>query len=158
MATFYSDASAIAKLYLQDEIGVDFVLELLGSPSSDDRLFTSSLSIVEVKAAISRRIDSADDRAVLLRLYDRDVRELLSLLPVDDDIIMGAGAVAERHRLRTGDAIHLATAMDIANDFQQVFMVSSDIELLEASEAAGLGALNPQVDDALGRLNEIRDM
>ena len=159
MAIFYLDASANAKIYFQNEIGVDFVLELLVSPSPSDRFFTSTLSIVEVKAAISRRINDMDDRASLLATHDREVHQLFELLPVSLGIITRAGEVAENYRLRAGDAIHLASALSVAAtvDTSQAFMVSSDIELLEASEAAGLGALDPQVDDALGRLNEIRE-
>ena len=158
MAVFYQDASAIAKLYLRNEIGVDFVLELLGSPSPDDRFFTSALSIVEVKSAISRRIDRPNARSVLIAAYDGDVYEMFEVLPMDHSIIVEAGTVVENHRLRAGDAIHLATALSIAaTTIQPVFMVSSDVELLEAAEAAGLGALDPQMDDAIDRLHYIRE-
>ena len=159
MPPFYLDASAITKLYLPGERGVDFVVQLLESQFPDDRFFTSGLSIVEVKSAISRRIDSLTDRAELLAMYDYDVHEVFEILPVSDDIIIRAGAVTEDYRLRAGDAIHLATALSIAAtvDDSQVFMVSSDVELLEASEAAGIGALDPQVDDATGSLRQIRE-
>ena len=114
MAAFYLDASAIAKLYLPGELGVDFVIQLLELRSPEDRVFTSGLSIVEVKAAISRRIESPTDRAELLAMYDDDAHEMFKLLPVSDDIIIRAGAVTEDYRLRAGDAIHLATALSVA--------------------------------------------
>ena len=160
MPTFYPDASAIAKLYLPGERGVDFVIQLLELRSPDDRFFTSGLSIVEVKAAISRRIDSLADRAELLAMYDDDVQEMFDLLPISDDIIIRAGAVAEDYRLRSGDDIHLATALSIATtvDNSQVFMVSADAELLEASQSAGIGALDPQADDAIDGLRRIRGL
>lgn len=159
MPPFYLDASAIAKLYLPGERGVDFVVQLLESQFPDDRFFTSGLSIVEVKAAISRRIDSLTDRAELLAMYDDDVHEIFEILPVSDDIIIRAGAVTEDYRLRAGDAIHLATALSIAatTDDSQVFMVSSDTELLEAPEAAGIGAIDPQMDGSMSSLQQIRE-
>ena len=157
MPVFYQDASAIAKLYLPDEQGADFMFELLASRSLSDILVTSALSFVEVKSAISRRISNASDKSALLEAYDKDIQDLFRLLPVRDEIIVGAGSVVERHRLRAGDAIHLATALDIAASIPQVFMVTSDVELLEAAEAAGLGALDPQMDDAIDRLHYIRE-
>ena len=93
MPVFYLDASAIAKMYLPDEQGVDFVVQLLGSRLSCDVFVTSTLSIVEVKSAISRRIDSPGDKESLLEAYDRDVQEIFNLVTVSDEIIQGAGLV-----------------------------------------------------------------
>ena len=158
MPVFYLDASAIAKLYLPDEIGSEFVVNLLDSRSSTDLFVTSALSVVEVKSAITRRIDNPHERGPLLSAYDRDLQEMFDLISVRNDLIVGAGSIAERHRLRAGDAIHLATALDISvtTEQTQIFMVSSDAELLSASEAAGIGALDPQVGDALSSLHQIR--
>ena len=157
MTVFYLDASAIAKFYLRDERGAPLVVQLLESLSLEDRFVTSVLSIVEVKSALSRRIDAPYDRISLLAIYDIDAREIFELIPVDDSIIMGAGDIVETYRLRAGDAIHLATALDITADTPQVFLVSSDAELLEASDAARLGVLDPQADDSTSRLSNIRN-
>ena len=159
MPVFYLDASAIAKLYLPDEIGADFVVQLLDSNSSNDTFVTSALSVVEVKSAITRRIDDFHYRISLLAAYDRDLREIFELITVKDDIVVGASSLVELHRLRAGDAIHLATALSIAAVADsQVFMVSADAELLEASQAAGIGALDPQVDDSIDGLRRIRGL
>ena len=157
MAFFYLDASAIAKLYLPNEQGVEFVVQLLDLRSSTDIFATSALSVVEVKSAITRRIGSPSDKAPLLAAYDRDLREIFDLISIRDDIIIGASSVAERYGLRAGDAIHLATALDIAASFSRVFMVPADTELLEASEAAGIGALDPQSENATASLHQIRE-
>ena len=158
MPVFYLDASAIAKLYLPDELGVEIVVQLLDSRLSTDIFATSALSVVEVKSAITRRIDNLYDKVPLLAAYDSDLREIFDLISVRDDIIVGASSVAERHSLRAGDSIHLATALDLAEvaDASQVFMVSSDVELIQASEAVGIGALDPQAGDAIDSLNRIR--
>ena len=158
MPVFYLDASAIAKLYLPGEHGADFVVELLGQRSQDDSFFTSALSVVEVKSAISRRISNAETRSSLLDTYDRDVQETFNLMAVSYEIIVGAGTVVENYRLRAGDAIHLASALSVeaVSDDSQLSMVSSDVELLEASEAAGIGALDPQAHDAIDNLRQIR--
>ena len=158
MPIFYLDASAVAKLYLPDEQGVDFVVELFVSRSDEDTIVTSALCFVEVKSAISRRISNASDKLTLLEAYDRDARQVFDFIDVHNEIIVEAGAIVENHRLRAGDAIHLATALSVAAVADsQVFMVSSDSELLEASEAAGIGALDPQADDVIGSLRQLRE-
>ena len=158
MPAFYLDASAIAKMYLPGEQGTNLVVELLGQRSQEDSFFTSTLSVVEVKSAISRRISNAGTRSSLLDTYDRDVQVTFSLIAVSYEVIIGAGTVVENYRLRAGDAIHLATALEIvAAGVSQVFMITSDSELLDASEAAGIGALDPQVDDAMDSLLQIRE-
>ena len=131
MPVFYLDASAIEKLYLHGEQGVAFMVELLSSRSSDDILVTSALCFVEVKSAISRRIYIAGDKLALLEAYDRDAREIFDFVDVHNEIIVEAGNVVEKHRLRAADAIHLATALSLAatTDAAQVFMVSADAEL-----------------------------
>ena len=66
--------------------------------------------------------------------------------PVDDSILRAALEVVERHQLRSGDAIQLATAAAIfrlAPDLEAV-LVSSDRELLVAAVDSGMGVLNPQ--------------
>ncbi len=157
MPIFYLDASAIAKLYLPGEQGVVFMVDLLSSRSPDDILVTSALCFVEVKSAISRRISNLSDKSALLEAYDRDAREIFDSVDVHNEIIVEAGAVVEKHRLRAADAIHLATALSLAaTAASQVFMVSADTELLQASEAAGIEALDPQTDEALGVLRQIR--
>ena len=151
MPIYYLDASSIVKLYLRDERGTEFMDKLVRERVLGDRLVTSEISIVEVKAAISRRIDDAADRSLLIRAYDNDWREIFETSPVSETIIISAGKIAEERRLRSGDAIHLATALAVAAvspGAPRMFMVSSDTELLTASHETRLGALDPQTDDA----------
>jgi len=151
MPIFYLDASSIVKLYLRDERGTEFMDELVRGRAPEDRLITSAISIVEVKAAISRRVRNIANRRALIRVYDNDWREIFETSPVSETIIISAGKIAEERRLRSGDAIHLATALAVAAvapGAPRMFMVSSDTELLTASHETRLGALDPQTDDA----------
>lgn len=151
MPIYYLDASSIVKLYLRDERGTEFMDELVRWRAPGDRLVTSALSIVEVKAAISRRVRDIANRRTLIRAYDNDWREIFETSPISESIIMDAGAIAEERRLRSGDAIHLATALAVAAvapGAPQMFMVSSDAELLTASHETQLGALDPQTNAA----------
>lgn len=151
MPIYYLDASSIVKLYLRDERGTEFMDKLVRERVPGERLVTSELSIVEVKAAISRRVRDPDYRHSLIDAYDNDWREIFESSPINESIIMDAGAIAEERRLRSGDAIHLATALvvaAVAPGSPRMFMVSSDTELLTASHETVLGALDPQTDDA----------
>ena len=151
MPIYYLDASSIVKLYLRDERGTEFMDKLVRGRIPGERLVTSELSIVEVKSAISRRVRDADYRHSLIDAYDNDWRELFETSPINETIIVSAGKIAEEHRLRSGDAIHLATALAVAAvapGSPRMFMVSSDTELLTASHETRLGALDPQTDDA----------
>lgn len=155
MPIYYLDASSITKLYLRDERGTEFMDKLVRGRMPVERLVTSAISIVEVKAAISRRVRDADYRHSLIDAYDNDWREIFETSPINEDIIISAGRIAEERRLRSGDAIHLATALAVAAvapGAPQMFMVSSDAELLAASHETQLGALDPQTNAAQDEL------
>lgn len=155
MPIYYLDASSIVKLYLRDERGTEFMDELVRGRMPGKRLVTSEISIVEVKAAISRRVRDIANRRTLIRAYDNDWREIFETSPISESIIMDAGAIAEERRLRSGDAIHLATALAVAAvapGAPQMFMVSSDAELLAASHETQIGALDPQTNAAQDKL------
>ena len=158
MSIYYLDTSAILKLYLTNELGAEFMRILMGGATPDESFYISSFGLLEVKAAIVRRISDAGviDRA--LSQFSQDMANLLRIVRLNEYILYRALSATENYRLRAGDAIHLATALSVgATTTQQVFVVSSDAELLEASEAAGIGALDPQADDALISLRQIRE-
>lgn len=161
MAVFYLDTSALVKRY-RTELGSGVVEELLASPRPQDRFFVSFLSIIELTSGVLRlakgrqlREDTAQE---VLARFRSDVRDLLRVWPLDEDAATDAVTVAEQHRLRSADAIHLAAAQAIASlvSGTRVVMVSSDRELLDAAEAAGLTPLDPQAADAAERLRQIR--
>ena len=144
------------KLYLRDERGTEFMDKLVRERVPGERLVTSEISIVEVKAAISRRVRNIANRRALIRAYDNDWREIFETSPVSETIIISASKIAEERRLRSGDAIHLATALAVAAvapGSPRMFMVSSDTELLTASHETLLDALDPQTDVAQNGLH-----
>lgn len=161
MAVFYVDTSALVKRY-RTELGTEVVEELLGTPRPQDRFFISFLSIIELTSGVLRlakgsqlREDTAQE--ILARFRD-DVREAFRVWPLDEDIAVAAVTAAEEHRLRSADSIHLATAQAIASlvSGTRVVMVSSDQELLDAAEAAGLAPIDPQGGDAAEKLRQAR--
>lgn len=160
MIIYYLDTSAILKLYLLSESGAEFMRRLIEGTTHDEAFYISSFGLLEVKAAIVRRISDIGVIERALSQFSQDMANLLKIVRLNEYILYQALSETENHRLRAGDAIHLATALSIATtvDSSQVFMVCSDAELLEASQAAGIGALDPQADDAIDGLRRIRGL
>lgn len=69
--------------------------------------------------------------------------ESLSLIPLDDDLRRLAGDVGSRD-LRSLDAIHLATALSLADDLGA--FCCYDRRLAGEAKAAGLNILAPGLD------------
>ena len=152
MSIYYLDTSAIVKLYV-DEPGTEVMDRLFDGIGSDDRFYTSWLSILELTSVILRlakggRLTPEAADPILAR-FRNDIEETIQLWPLDDSVLSAALAGVEQHTLRSGDAIHLATAAFIfrlAAESETV-LVSSDRELLEAATQSGMGVLNPQDQD-----------
>ena len=159
MALFYLDTSAIIKRH-RVEKGTEILDQLL-SVQPHDRFYTSFLSVLELTSAVMRLAKGglAENAATeILARFRLDVRDRLRVWPVDDEVMRSAVQVVERHRLRSGDAIHLATAQGIFSVIsgQQAVMVSSDKELLAAATASGLSTLVPEDSDSLESLARLR--
>jgi hypothetical protein len=60
----------------------------------------------------------------------------LERIGVTASIARSAGDLAEEHALRAYDAVHLASALSLADD--ELAIVSADRELLDAAAAVGL--------------------
>ena len=130
----YLDSSALLRVYLPDEAaaeGLSEVVDLLAS------LATSRLAYVEVRAGLA-----AARRAGRMSLVSHDVavadfdRAWLEYEVIEIDPALGfrAADVAEQYGLRAGDAIHLASALEIGDD---VSVVAWDHRLRVAASAAG---------------------
>lgn len=106
------------------------------------RVVSSSLLYVESRSAVAGayRAGRIPDR---LHLRTRAALErfwrAVEYAPVDDDIIRTAGDLAEQHALRGYDAVHLASALALADE--ELILVSSDRELLDAASTSGIATL-----------------
>ena len=161
MAHFYLDTSAMVKRY-RTEPGTNIISVLLAQPASDDRFYSSFLLVLELTSGILRlakggQIRQSTADAIIAR-FRQDARDLLRIWPVDDSILGSAITVVQNHRLRSADAIHLATALEISSvdPNAPLALVTSDAELAEAGQAAGLETLTPGSPEAMARLNQIR--
>ena len=116
MPVYYFDTSAILKRY-RNELGTDVVDRLFDSPQGDSQFYISFRTILELTSSILRLVKGgqlsqsvADD---MLARFSQDIPDTFRLAPLTDAILNGAVTVVGRQQLRSGDAIHLATASSI---------------------------------------------
>ncbi|HKF83255.1 MAG TPA: type II toxin-antitoxin system VapC family toxin [Solirubrobacterales bacterium] len=134
----YFDTSALIKLVLFEQ-GSDIAHELWASPS---RGASSVLALAEGLAALAAAHRSS---RLTEPLYTEAVKsfelayEQLVAIGVDEALTRSAGALAAEFALRGYDAVHLATALALAE--QDVALVSWDQELCRAGATAGLPVL-----------------
>jgi hypothetical protein len=93
------------------------------------------MSAVECRRAVRRQPEAA---ALLPRMDD--VLSSLTLLRIDHELLRLAGTIGPP-RLRSLDAIHLASALSIG-DYPEAF-ITYDERLADAARAAGLNVLTP---------------
>jgi predicted nucleic acid-binding protein len=137
----YLDTSALVKLYVAEEGSL-----LCRQAVTDARLVsTSVVAYVEARAAFARKrrehaLSPAAHRA-LVRTLDRDWGRYLRI-EASEGLIHEAASLAERHRLRGYDAIHLASAVLLKNRLAEEVVFSSwDVALQAAARREGLGRL-----------------
>jgi predicted nucleic acid-binding protein len=105
----YFDASALVKRYVR-ESGSTRVRRLLSSGSSA----TSRFSAVEIASALARRARegafSTDACARAMASVDADMRAVL-VIELTTEIVARAQQLVQRHALRAGDAVQLASCL-----------------------------------------------
>lgn len=137
----YLDTSALVKLYVDEE----------GSPlvrSAVDQaglIATSAIAYVEARAAFVRRRHegglSGRDYRSIIRDLDADWARYL-VVEITDSLIRGAARLAEAHRLKAYDAVHLASAAAIHGRLAEPILFTSwDLELEKAAKREGLDPL-----------------
>lgn len=126
----YADASALVKLVIREpesEALRDYLL-IRADPA------TSRLALVEVSRVVMRIKETVDDDA-LAAVWDRTV-----LVELDASLADAASRIGPR-TLRSLDAIHLASALTLADDLEA--FVTYDARQADAARALGLEVVAP---------------
>jgi uncharacterized protein len=136
----YFDASALVKRYVREK-GSAKVQRLLAAEVPA----TSRLSAVEIASAVARRVQegnlSGEDRDRILAAVDRDMTAVL-VVEVSAAVLTSAQLLLQRHPLRTGDAIQLASCLHLQEHIEDdVTFVGFDDRLLAAARAERLKTL-----------------
>ena len=93
----------------------------------------------ETRAAVARarRMGRLQQRDLLrARRRVETLWAAVDRVPVTEELARRAGDLAEAHALRAYDALHLASAVAVADD--ETVLVAADGELLASAQAVGL--------------------
>lgn len=137
----YFDTSAFLKLVIS-EPGSDTVAEAWMGATS---VVAGRLLYPEARAALAaahraRRIPVIQYARLRTRLDD--LWADCAVVEVVAVVATAAGDVAEEHRLRGYDAVHLTSALHVAADV----LVCADGDLLQAARARGLAVVDARTD------------
>jgi predicted nucleic acid-binding protein len=133
----YLDSSAFVKLVIPEPETAALVAALTASA----RLVASE--ILEVEALRAARTADGEDGAAAARAQLAGVR----LLPLTDDI-RGRASELEPATLRSLDAIHIATALDLGERLACVY--AYDTRMANAASQAGLQVYAPTPEQPTG--------
>ncbi len=139
-SALYLDTSALIKLYVE-EAGADRVE---GAVERAEIVATSVVAYAEARAALARRHRENDFTA---SEYQGIVSELdaswqgYERLGVTEGLAREAGELAEEHALRGFDAVHLASALRLAQRFPSSSFLAFDERLTAAAERTWLSVL-----------------
>lgn len=138
MTMLYWDTSALVKQFIE-EAGTDKALSLrTGSPPHA----TATITYTETFSALRRRVRES---VLGAPEYDEIVRRFLQDWPtyvrmnLDEVVLARSKALLERYPLRTLDAIHLASAIELQSHLEEPsVLISADTQLLKAAAAERL--------------------
>jgi hypothetical protein len=128
----YFDASALAKRYVREK-GSLKVRRLLASR----RPATSRYSAVEVASALARRVRegavAGEDCERALAALREDLTAML-LVELTPEVATRAQSLLQRHALRAGDAVQLASCLQLQDELEEpVTLVAFDDRLAAAA-------------------------
>lgn len=160
MADLYLDTSALLKRY-RTEAGTAVVDDILDAAGPGQRLYTSSLTVVEVVSVLRRLARrgalTEPARAVIAARALEDLRSSVRTVDMAGPITSGAIDYADRHGLYAADAIHLATILHLAGESGRPYcLVTSDQDLARAGRREGARVLDPESPKAPQELEAIR--
>jgi uncharacterized protein len=127
----YVDTSAAMKLLVEEKESAELASHLEKCRESGDVLVASLLLHTELHCAANRRPEHIEHETV------SDVLSAVALVDIENGDLTTAPLLPGR--LRSADAVHLATALRV----NALVMVTYDTELHAAARSAGLDALSP---------------
>lgn len=129
MAVLYLDSSAAVKFVVKEQESAALNAWL----PNEVRFTSSALLRTEVLRAVRRQEPAQLGRA-------RQAIAKFALHAIDSDILESAGSLAPS-ALRSLDAIHLATALRLADELEMI--VTYDRRMIEGARALGLPVASP---------------
>jgi predicted nucleic acid-binding protein len=149
LTDYFLDSSALAKLY-HDESGTQRVEAIALTPGN--RISIARLATIELPSSFAIRVRShLLTRAagfISLQVFQRDlISNRFHVGPVSEGDFALAAALIERygleHRLRSLDALQLASAIKLKRLGRLDYFVAADRVLCEVAALEGLALINP---------------
>lgn len=156
MAGYFLDTSALVKRYAAEN-GTAWVRHLTDRQQWN-AIYISDAAGPELIAALVRKAKgnavSLPDLQQAMTAFRHHWRTEYRRIRIHDPIIEQAMLLAEKHALRGYDAVHLATALELADVCRQLgiappILVSADVEQIGAAVAEGLAVENPNLKGEL---------
>jgi len=146
---YFFDTSALVKRY-HEEKGtkfVDSVFEELVNTKKE--AFISSLSLLEITSAFKRKqkgnIITQDEFQNALKTSFEEITEKLTIVPVTEETINESIMNVTEYALKTLDSIQYQTVKEVDRILEEeIVVLTSDNELLEAFEKGGFRGINPE--------------
>jgi uncharacterized protein len=132
----YLDTSALIKLYVEEE-SREIVVEAAVAAA----IVTSTITYAEARSGLARRLREGDFTDSAYReIVDKLDEDWLTFdrLEVSNTVSRHAGHLAETFALRGYDAIHLASALHLAERFEDLGFLAFDQRLVKAAMEAGV--------------------
>lgn len=147
MTVYYFETSALVKRYLEEQ-GSKQVNRLFESRTDQDAFASSRFTTLEVEATVARlhraNLLSEQLYGSILSAYLSDLEGFFLVLPISGSLLSSSVEAVKNYALRAGDAIHLATVLRIRDSLNEdVTLVTSDQELVQAGAEAGLTVIDP---------------
>ena len=154
----YLDSSALVKHYVR-EPGTDSLnARVAAEESAGHSLFTSVLTFAEVHHALANKLKDKSLSPVAFdqakQSFEMDWINQLTIIELAPNILGFVPEIFERTLLKSGDAVHLASAFWIRDLFRlsskygpkgsRVTFTTSDRSLAQAAAASNLETFNPQ--------------
>jgi len=154
----YLDTSALVKLYAE-EPGSD---EVRNAARESRVIAISELGYVEARSALARRERegsfSAEQHDRAVDLLKHDFREFYLLRPVTGKVVAQAGELVREHTLRTYDALHLATALQLREEASELLTHHRASAELSPQESGKLPVLLMAYDRSLSEAAKREDL
>ena len=136
MSLYYADTSAVIKLLVEETHSKAFAA--FYDSRTDAEWVSSALLRIELTRAVARAMPALLPEA-------RDLLTAFSYIAIDDEVVDAAMSEPDR-RLRSLDAIHLATARIFGPELEA--LVAYDDRLIKAAADAGLATVSPGSETA----------
>ena len=142
----YLDTSALIKRFVTEN-GSPLVESLVGQ---EGPIATAKIAYVEVHAGLTRKHReghlSGRQYALACRQFESDWQAYIRV-DLQDEILILARDLIQRHTLRGFDAIHLASALSLGAALgEEITLAAADERLLRAARAERLRPLNVETN------------